>query len=289
MKNLLLFFLGCTLNAFFSFAQFGSIATYNIRYDGHSDLANEWSERKVPISNYVLKNHIDVIGFQEVLNNQLLDLQTLLPHYKYVGVGRDDGQTQGEYSPIFYDTTKFEVVRSGTFWLSPTPEIPSKGWDAALNRICTYVLLKKRNNPRELIWVFNTHFDHVGVEARLHSAELILDQIAKNLKEIDAPVLLIGDFNMEETDNGIALIRTRLKDFSCLQIPDRKQAKKYHEICLPPTFNGFTTTSTDDKRIDYIFGSDRIISLESTVDQATFGLSYPSDHFPVLVFYKILR
>jgi endonuclease/exonuclease/phosphatase family metal-dependent hydrolase len=118
---------------------------------------------------------------------------------------------------------------------------------------------------------------------------LILDQIAKNLKEIDAPVLLIGDFNMEETDNGIALIRTRLKDFSCLQIPDRKQAKKYHEICLPPTFNGFTTTSTDDKRIDYIFGSDRIISLESKVDQTTFGLSYPSDHFPVLVFYKILR
>lgn len=289
MKIISILSLFLLLHPAYAFSQFGSVATYNIRYDGHTDLANDWSERKVPISNYVLKNQIEVIGFQEVLNNQLLDLQTLLPHYKYVGVGRDNGQTQGEYSPIFYDSTKFEALRSGTFWLSPTPEIPSKGWDAALNRICTYVLLKKRNNPRELIWVFNTHFDHVGVEARLRSAELILAQIEAYVNDLSAPVILLGDFNMEETDNGIALIRTRFKDFSCLQIPDRMRGKKLHEICLPTTFNGFTSTSSDDKRIDYIFGSDRIIPLECKVDTATFGLSYPSDHFPVMVFYKVLR
>lgn len=285
MKILLIAVLFISSNTFSQ----GSIATYNIRYDGHTDLANDWSERKVPISNYVLKNQIEVIGFQEVLNNQLLDLQTLLPQYKYVGVGRDDGQNKGEYSPIFYDTTKFEALRSGTFWLSPTPEIPSKGWDAALNRICTYVLLKKRNNDRELTWVFNTHFDHVGSEARLHAAELILDQISKKLKDIDAPVLLVGDFNMEETDAGIELIKAQFKDFSCLRIPDRKKGKKYHEICFAPTFNGFTKTSTDDKRIDYIFGTESIIPFECKVDTATFGLSYPSDHFPVMVFYKVLR
>jgi endonuclease/exonuclease/phosphatase family metal-dependent hydrolase len=285
MKILLIAVLFISSNTFSQ----GSIATYNIRYDGHTDLANDWSERKVPIFNYVLKNQIEVIGFQEVLNNQLLDLQTLLPQYKFVGVGRDDGQNKGEYSPIFYDSTKFEALRSGTFWLSPTPEIPSKGWDAALNRICTYVLLKKRNNDRELTWVFNTHFDHVGIEARLHAAELILDQISKKLKDIDAPVLLVGDFNMEETDAGIELIKAQFKDFSCIQIPDRKRAKKYHEMCFPTTFNGFTTTSTDDKRIDYIFGSDTIIPFECKVDTATYGRSYPSDHFPVLVFYKILR
>lgn len=289
MKIIAILSLFLLLNPTRAFSQFGSIATYNIRYDGHTDLANDWSERKVPISNYVLKNQIEVIGFQEVLNNQLLDLQTLLAHYKYVGVGRDDGQTKGEYSPIFYDSTKFEALRSGTFWLSPTPEIPSKGWDAALNRICTYVLLKKRNKPQELIWVFNTHFDHVGVEARLRSAELILAQIEAYLNDLNAPVILLGDFNMEETDSGIALIRTRFKDFSCLQIPDRKRVKKYHEICLPTTFNGFTTTLSDDKRIDYIFGSDRIIPFECKVDTAKFGRSYPSDHFPVMVFYKVLR
>ena len=289
MKIISILSLFLLLHPAYAFSQVGSVATYNIRYDGHTDLANDWSERKVPISNYVLKNQIEVIGFQEVLNNQLLDLQTLLAHYKDVGVGRDDGQNKGEYSPIFYDSTKFEALRSGTFWLSPTPGIPSKGWDAALNRICTYVLLKKRNNPQELIWVFNTHFDHVGVEARLRSAELILAQIEAYLNDLNAPVLLLGDFNMEETDAGIEFIKAQFKDFSCLQIPDRKKGKKYHEICLPNTFNGFTTTLTDDKRIDYIFGSDRIIPLECKVDTATFGLSYPSDHFPVLVFYKVLR
>jgi endonuclease/exonuclease/phosphatase family metal-dependent hydrolase len=289
MKIISIISLFLLLNPTYAFSQFGSVATYNIRYDGHTDLANNWSERKVPISNFVLKNQIEVIGFQEVLNNQLLDLQTLLAHYKYVGVGRDDGQTKGEYSPIFYDSTKFEALYSGTFWLSPTPEIPSIGWDAALNRICTYVLLKKRNNPQELIWVFNTHFDHVGVEARLRSAELILAQVEAYLNDLNAPVILLGDFNMEETDAGIELIKAQFKDFSCLQIPDRKRGKKYHEICFPTTFNGFTSTSSDDKRIDYILGSDRIIPLECKVDTATFGRSYPSDHFPVLVFYKILR
>lgn len=289
MKIIAILFLFLLLNPIYVFSQFGSVATYNIRYDGHTDLANDWSERKVPISNYVLKNQIEVIGFQEVLNNQLLDLQMLLPQYKFVGVGRDDGQNKGEYSPIFYDSTKFEALRSGTFWLSPTPEIPSKGWDAALNRICTYALLKKRSNPQELIWVFNTHFDHIGVEARLRSAELILAQIAFFLKDLNAPVLLLGDFNMEETDAGIELIKAQFKDFSCLRIPDRKKGKKYHEICFAPTFNGFTKTSTDDKRIDYIFGSDSIIPFECKLDTATFGLSYPSDHFPVMVFYKVLR
>jgi endonuclease/exonuclease/phosphatase family metal-dependent hydrolase len=288
MKSFVLLFLTYILNNFSSTAQIGSIATYNIRYDGHTDLANDWVERKVPIAQFVLNNHIDIIGFQEVLHNQLLDLQVLLPNYKHVGVGRDDGKTQGEFAPIFYDSTKYTAVQSGTFWLSPTPQMPSKGWDAALNRICTFVLFKE-NNGGELTWVFNTHFDHIGVEARLHSADLILDQIAEFLQAQDAPVLLIGDFNMEDTDVGIELIRARFKDFSCVKIPDQKRRKKNNEICFPPTFNGFTAATSDDKRIDYIFGSDRIIPFKCNVDTTTFGLSYPSDHFPVLVHFLVLR
>jgi endonuclease/exonuclease/phosphatase family metal-dependent hydrolase len=280
MKSIFLLFLTCTLNNFSFFAQIGSIATYNIRYDGHTDLANDWVERKVPIAQFVLDNQIEFIGFQEVLHNQLLDLQALLPNYKYVGVGRDDGKSQGEYAPIFYDSTKFIAVQSGTFWLSPTPEKPSKGWDAALNRTCTYVLLKEINGG-ELTWVFNTHFDHVGVEARLHSAELILDQIAANLQEKDAPVLLIGDFNMETTDAGINLIKSSYKDLSC--------SIRHPELCSAPTFNGFTKDQNDDKRIDYIFGSKNMLPLKSLVISTPFGLSYPSDHFPVLVYYRVLR
>ena len=284
MKRILIFLFSFP---FLTLAQ-GSIATYNIRYDGHTDLANDWVERKVPIAQFVLNNQIKIIGFQEVLNNQLLDLQALLPNYKYVGVGRDDGKTQGEYTPIFYDSTKFIAVQSGTFWLSPTPQIPSKGWDAALNRICTYALLQNKLNE-ELTWVFNTHFDHVGVEARLHSAELILDQIAELLQKQDAPVLLIGDFNMEDTDKGIELIAARFKDFSYVQVPAGKRRKKIHEICFPPTFNGFTKDQNDDKRIDYIFGSEKIIPLECRVIETKFGLSFPSDHFPVLVYFRVLR
>lgn len=284
MKRILFFFFSFP---FLTLAQ-GAIATYNIRYDGHTDLANDWVERKVPIAQFVLNYQVDIVGFQEVLNNQLLDLQALLPNYKYVGVGRDDGKTQGEYTPIFYDSTKFIAVQSGTFWLSPTPQIPSKGWDAALNRICTYALLQNKLNE-ELTWVFNTHFDHVGVEARLHSAELILDQIAELLQKQDAPVLLIGDFNMEDTDKGIELIAARFKDFSCVQVPDGKRRKKIHEICFPPTFNGFTKDQNDDKRIDYIFGSEKIIPLECRVIETKFGLSFPSDHFPVLVYFRVLR
>lgn len=284
MKLIIIFFFTIP---FLAFSQ-GSIATYNIRYDGHTDLANDWSERKLPIAQFVLDKHIDVIGFQEVLNNQLRDLLELLPNYSFVGVGRDDGKTQGEYAPIFFDSTKFTALQSGTFWLSPTPENPSKGWDAALNRICTYALLQNNFN-NELTWVFNTHFDHVGVEARLHSAELILDQIAELLQKQYAPVLLIGDFNMEDTDKGIELIAARFKDFSCVQVPDGKRRKKIHEICFPPTFNGFTKDQNDDKRIDYIFGSEKIIPLESRVIETKFGQSFPSDHFPILVYYKVLR
>jgi len=266
----------------FSFVRLGaqnSIATYNIRYDGHTDLANDWVERKVPIAHFVLNNEIKIIGFQEVLHNQLLDLLQLLPNYTFVGVGRDDGKTQGEYAPIFYDSTKFIAVQSGTFWLSPTPQIPSKGWDAALNRICTYALLQNKFN-KELTWVFNTHFDHVGVEARLYSAELILDQIAELLQKQDAPVLLIGDFNLEPNTRGIEFIKETYRDLTCMRNP---------EMCAAPTFNGFTEDQNDDKRIDYIFGSEKIIPLKSLVIETPFGLSFPSDHFPVLVYYLVLR
>lgn len=280
MKSIFLFLLTCTLNNISFFAQIGTIATYNIRYDGHTDLANDWVERKVPIAQFVSNNQIEIIGFQEVLNNQLTDLLKLLPNYSFVGVGRDDGLNKGEYSPIFYDASKFTALQSGTFWLSPTPEKPSKGWDAALNRICTYVLLKEINGG-ELTWIFNTHFDHIGVEARYHSAELILDQIAANLQEKDAPVLLIGDFNMETTDAGINLIKSSYKDLSC--------SIRHPELCSAPTFNGFTSNTSDDKRIDYIFGSKNMLPLKSLVISTPFGLSYPSDHFPVLVYYRVLR
>lgn len=132
------------LSSFWSQPEQHKAISYNIRYDGHSDLAPDWKERKVPIVDQINKQTPTIIGFQEVLQNQLSDLQNALTSYKHVGVGRDDGKEAGEFAPIFYDTTRYLLLQSGTFWLSPTPSMPSKGWDAALNRICTFALLESK-------------------------------------------------------------------------------------------------------------------------------------------------
>ena len=138
----------------------------------------------------------ELIGFQEVTHSQLLFLTDELSSYEFIGVGRDDGKTKGEYSPIFYNKNNFRLITENTFWLSKTPEKVSVGWDASMERICTYGLIEdKRSNKR--IWVFNTHLDHIGKDARARSIELILDTIEK-LNEEDNPIILTGDFNLED-------------------------------------------------------------------------------------------
>ncbi|MEN9743338.1 MAG: hypothetical protein RLZZ65_1143 [Bacteroidota bacterium] len=248
--------------------------SYNIRYDGHTDLAPDWIERKIPIINQIQKQVPTIIGFQEVLFTQLSDLRAALPSYQFIGVGRDDGQTAGEFSPIFYDTTRYSCVQSGTFWLSPTPNKPSKGWDAALNRICTYALLESKYD-QQLLWVFNTHFDHIGQEARLKSAQFIQEKYTEFSSVKKAPLLLLGDFNAEPDAYPIIFLRKSFKDLSC--------SMRHPELCSSPTFNAFTTATTDDKIIDYFFGSTELVQIKYEVLHDSFEHSYPSDHFPIVL------
>lgn len=248
--------------------------SYNIRYDGHSDLAPDWSQRKDPIVAQLQKERPTIIGFQEVLANQLSDLQNALTSYQHVGVGRDDGKEAGEFAPIFYDTTRYKLLQSGTFWLSPTPLLPSKGWDAALNRICTYVLLESKYEHKKL-WVLNTHFDHIGMDARLHSAELLIEKFAEFTQEVNAPLLLLGDFNAEPDSYVYQLLQATFNDLSC--------SKRHRELCSEATFNAFTLSETDDKIIDYLFGSPELVSILYQVVQTRFDRSYPSDHFPIVL------
>lgn len=248
--------------------------SYNIRYDGHSDLAPDWSQRKDPIVAQLQKERPTIIGFQEVLANQLSDLQNALTSYQHVGVGRDDGKEAGEFAPIFYDTTRYKLLQSGTFWLSPTPLLPSKGWDAALNRICTYVLLESKYEHKKL-WVLNTHFDHIGMDARLHSAELLIEKFAEFTQEVNAPLLLLGDFNAEPDSYVYQLLQATFNDLSC--------SKRHRELCSEATFNAFTLSETDYKIIDYIFGSPELVSIRYQVVQTRFDRSYPSDHFPIVL------
>lgn len=151
-------------------------ATFNIRYDNPEDSLNNWKYRKDTVANFILANNLDVVGMQEVLHNQLEDLKTRLPEYAEVGVGRDDGKTEGEYAPIFFKKDRFDVLDSNTFWLSQYPDsVGFVGWDGACTRIATWAKLKEKGTGK-IVMAVNTHFDHVGVEARTKSALLIIEK-----------------------------------------------------------------------------------------------------------------
>ncbi|WWC68613.1 uncharacterized protein I206_102543 [Kwoniella pini CBS 10737] len=200
-----------------------NVATVNVRYDNGTKSSlppifdnpyreKPWSERKTRLIDCLLSiGDIDIIGFQEVLHDQLSDLQDLLgDEYGHVGVGRDDGKESGEYSPIFYDRRIFEVVKWGTIWLSTTPDIPSRGWDAALPRIATLLTLRKIGKNGKLVHAINTHYDHLGIKARAESSLLIRSQIYNWVKQIEKeekikeknPIILFGDFNSPPEEKG---------------------------------------------------------------------------------------
>jgi len=154
------------------------VMTFNIRYDTPADSLNAWPHRRDNAATQVLFHDIQLLGVQEALHGQLEDLAARLPRFRYLGVGRDDGKQKGEYSAIFYDTTRLQPLQSATFWLSLTPEVPgSKSWDAAITRIVTCAKFKDRRNGR-IFYAFNTHFDHIGKEARRRSAALLLQKVA---------------------------------------------------------------------------------------------------------------
>ena len=168
-------------------------ASFNIRYDNPEDSLNNWKYRADTVANYLIAQDIDVCGMQEVLYNQLMDLEQRLPQYEHVGVCRDDGDMAGEASPIFFKKDRFKALDSGTFWLSQYPDsVGFIGWDGACCRIASWAKLQDKETEK-IFMAVNTHFDHVGVEARRNAALLII----KKIKEIvgDQPAVLTGDFN----------------------------------------------------------------------------------------------
>jgi len=266
----LLLFLLSFMSVFSIFENTLEVVSYNIRYDNSQDGENQWDIRKETLASYLLKSSPDIIGMQEVLNNQLADLSNLLKEYKYVGVGREDGKTKGEYSPIFYRKSKLKVLMSSTFWLSETPQKISVGWDAALERICTYALFIDRKSKKQF-WVFNTHFDHLGQIARSESVNLILEQISI-LNVNDYPILITGDLNLTPETLPIKKFQSNLNDvLSDLNLNDPKYG----------TFNGFDITKDANRRIDYIFQKGfRVLSAEHLWIKTPKGL-WASDHHPV--------
>ena len=247
-----------------------NVMTYNIRLDTEADGYNMWDNRKEGIVSLIKEEDVDILGIQEGLPHQIDYLSDQLKNYDFIGEGRDGGN-KGEYSAIYFKNEKIILKEEETFWLSETPEIPSIGWDAALNRIVTLGVFEIKNSKKELI-VYNTHFDHIGILSRKKSAGLILNHISKN-KYQDRPTIVMGDFNADQNEPPIRLLSEQLEDsFKILPTKDPIG-----------TFNGFDTISKLSDRIDYIFTKNIKILDYKHIDKKLPSGLWPSDHLPIFI------
>ena len=259
---------------YYSNSQSLKVMTYNIRLELESDGENNWNHRKEMFAGQIKFYEPEILGVQEATPNQVNDMATLLSQYSSVGIGRD-GLGKGESSNIYFKKERFILKESSTFWLSETPDSISKGWDAACNRVCTYALFKDLKT-KKIFWVFNTHLDHMGEEARTKGIQLILSVIDKlNMKRY--PVIFMGDFNSEPNTDRIIELKKVMDD--CREVSEEKP------FGPSGTFNGFKFNEPVTTLIDYIF-----ISKNSTMKVKKYAvlsdskdLKYPSDHLPVYV------
>lgn len=249
-----------------------NIMTYNIRLDTEADGINMWDNRKEGVLSLIKEESVDILGIQEGLPSQIEYLSKELDGYSMIGEGRDGGNN-GEYSAIYYRNKKMNLIQTETFWLSKTPEMPSIGWDAAINRIVTLGIFKIKKSKKELI-VYNTHFDHIGKIAREKSVGVILKHIKENDFQ-NRPLIVMGDFNLSPEDLPIELLSKELND-----------SFKLFPVKNPVgTFNGFDLDSKLLDRIDYIFTKNiKITNYKHLNKKLPSGL-WPSDHLPILITY----
>lgn len=254
------------------------VGTYNIRYKNKDDSikGNVWTKRCQVMCDQINFESPDVLGMQEVLVGQLHDFQRLLDNYSYIGVGRDDGKEAGEYAAIFYKNDRVKLLDSGNFWLNETPDVPKLGWDAACIRICTWGKFKDLRTKKKF-YFFNLHMDHVGVVARREAAKLVVSRIKEMAQ--DAPVVLTGDFNVDQTDEiyGIFTHSGILKD---------SYENARIRFAENGTFNSFKVETKTESRIDHVFVSPSF-KVEAyglrTDSYWAKGRRNLSDHYPVFV------
>jgi len=273
-------FYQCILSVFILFtisssiySQPHTIISYNIRYDNNWDVENSWKIRRKKISQILIQYYPSIVGIQEGLLNQVQYIDSSLINYDYVGVGRDDGKEKGEFCAIYFDTTRYVLLKNSTFWLSETPDTISVGWDAALERICTYGLFRDRKTEEEF-WVFNTHFDHMGAMAREQSSGLILKRINK-INRRSLPVILMGDFNSIPDSPPVNKIKTELSDALHVSL-EKLQGPR-------GTFNGFNADLPIEKRIDYIFTRNFKVLSYIHINDRLNNNRHISDHLPVMI------
>lgn len=264
---LVLLFFMTTIGAY---AQSIKVMTYNIRLDTPVDSVNQWPKRMHKVFVLIKKYDPDILGVQEAIHHQLMDLVKNLPEYDYVGVGRDDGKTKGEYSAILYKKDRFTILQQRTFWLSETPDVPgSKSWDAAITRVASWGKFNDKKMKATFL-VINTHFDHIGKEARKKSAEL-LKQKAPELGQ-NLPMIITGDFNCTREESPY----TAMMDPKGITLLDPVPGTPIGTFC------SFKVNSMTCRAIDYIFHSQQWTASDCSVIQDNDGKYYPSDHLPVM-------
>ncbi|RYY70491.1 MAG: endonuclease/exonuclease/phosphatase family protein [Chitinophagaceae bacterium] len=280
MKKLIIVLLCCSYILVADAQSTVNVMSFNIRLDVASDGINRWDARKDRVAGLINFYAPDFAGTQEVQHHQRQYLLDSLNGYAAIGVARDDGKTEGEYSCIFYKKDKFKVLQQSTFWLSPTPDSISFGWKAACRRVCTYGLFQSLKT-KELIWVFNTHFDHVSAEARVESAKLIVQKItALNTKNY--PVVVTGDFNSKPLEEPAQFMMANMNNA-------RSTSQQVYGNAA--TWNGFQFNKMPEGCIDYIFVSknNRIGVTKFATLTDSYDMKYPSDHFPILATLNIVK
>lgn len=239
---------------------------------------DSWQDRIDIVSQTILDSEADSIGVQEATPEWMETLNTTVAEkYAHVGVGRDDGDNEGEYSAIFYLKDKYEVIDSGTFWLSETPEKPSKGWDAACNRICTWAHLRNKETGEEYVHM-NSHFDHLGVNARKNSVPLIIER-AKAFGDI--PVVFTADMNVKEgSENYIQFTESDYFYDTKYLAPDTMDYCTYHDT---------KPQRHEDDVIDYVMVNSSFEAVSYKVVTEGVDGRFVSDHYPVYSDIKFIK
>jgi len=254
------------------------VMTYNIRFNNPDDSVNAWPNRSSKVIGMIREQKPAIFGLQEVLVAEVTEIEKAFPAYKRVGVGRDDGKEMGEFSPVFYDTTLFHALVTGTFWLSQTPSAAgSRGWDAACNRVVSWVRLVEISSGKELVY-FNTHFDHMGEVARRNSAYLLASAVDSLAGK--RPAIITGDFNSTPGSEPLTILMEKNKPellfTDACSVAESKQGPDY-------TYTGFKVGGIPGEQIDYVFIKNCGRVHSCSVISKNDGNCYPSDHLPVVV------
>ena len=260
------------------------IVSFNIRYNSWNNIDgdNGWPNRKTAVVKMINEERPAALGLQEALIDQLQYLDSCLPQYRRIGVGRDDGKEAGEFMAIYYDTTLLLLLYDTTRWLSMTPEVPSKYEGAGCYRTVTVARFRDKINGHEFAYL-NTHLDHVSDDARVRGAQVIGDIVANSLRGI--PVVVGGDMNCTaEYDE--------YKPFDFFSRAGLQEARKMTDSTSHAiTYNAFggldqSGNGTEGKVIDHFLVRDVQVKSFRTLD-GDYGVPYISDHYPIEITVRL--